>query len=142
MDREGMENTDKPADVLVVQLNGTPVLEYDRAKALSPKQRASLMMLDEKLDGGILLNGEFITQSSEQERVEFMAGHLVSALLEDDEGIAAASCAYLAKVLPDLKQVRASEKDGEVSIELIFDREYQEETHMRFVPLDELRSRH
>ena len=100
------------------------------------------MMLDEKLDAGILLNGEFVTSPSEQERVEFMAGHLVSALLEDDEGIAAASCAYLAKVLPELKQVQASKKDGVVSIELIFDCDYQEELKMKFVPLDELRSRH
>ena len=136
------ENPDQPRDLLVVQVNGTPMLEYDRARALSPKQRASLMMLDEKLDAGILLNGEFVTSPSEQERVEFMAGHLVSALLEDDEGIAAASCAYLAKVLPELKQVQASEKDGAVSIELIFDRDYQEELKMKFVPLDELRSRH
>lgn len=136
------ESTDKPAGRLVVQINGEPMLEYDRAKALSPKQRASLMMLDEKLEAGILLNGEFITSPSEQERVEFMAGHLVSALLEDDEGIAAASCAYLAKVLPELKQVRASEKDGVVSVELVFDRDYQEELRMKFVPLDELRSRH
>lgn len=136
------DNPDKPIDRLVVQINGEPVLEYDRARALSPKQRASLMMLDEKLDGGILLNGEFITSPGEQERVEFMAGHLVSALLEDDEGIAAASCAYLARVLPGLKQVKASEKDGVVSIELVFDRDYQEELKMKFVPLDELRSRH
>ena len=136
------KSTDKPEARLVVQINGEPVLEYDRARALSAKQRASLMMLDEKLDGGILLNGEFITSPSEQERVEFMAGHLVSALLEDDEGIAAASCAYLAKVLPELKQVKAGEKDGVVSIELVFDRDYQEESQMKFVPLDELRSRH
>lgn len=136
------ENPDEPTGRLVVQINGEPVLEYDRAQALSAKQRASLMMLDEKLDAGILLNGEFITSPGEQERVEFMAGHLVSALLEDDEGIAAASCAYLAKVLPGLKQVQASEKDGVVSIELVFDRDYQEELQMKFVPLDKLRSRH
>ena len=136
------EHPDKPKGLLVVKINGTPMLEYDRARALSPKQRASLMMLDEKLDAGIFLNGEFITSPSEQERVEFMAGHLVSALLEDEEGIAAASCAYLARVLPELKQVQASEKDGVVSIELVFDREYQEELQMKFVPLDKLRSRH
>lgn len=136
------EHADKPRELLVVQVNDTPMLEYDRDQALSPKQRASLMRLDEKLDAGIFLNGEFITSPSEQERVEFMAGHLVSALLEDDEGIAAASCAYLAKVLPELKQVKASEKDGVVSIELIFDRDYQKELQMKFVPLDKLRSRH
>ena len=138
---------DKPAeekftDVVVVQVNGTPLLEYDRNQALSAKQKASLSMLDGKLDEGILLNGEFITLPSEQERVEFMSAHLVSALLEDDEGIAAASCAYLVRVLPDLKQVRAQEKDGEISIELIFDREYQKESQMNFVPIDRLKSRH
>ncbi len=136
------EDTDKSAGIVVVQVNGTALLEYDRSQALSAKQKASLSMLDGKLDEGILLNGEFITLPNEQERVEFMSAHLVSALLEDDEGIAAASCAYLARVLPDLKQVRATEKDGAVSIELIFDREYQPEQPMKFVPIGRLKSRH
>ena len=133
---------DEPTGVLVVQVNGTPLLEYDRDRALSPKQKASLTMLDEKLDQGILLNDQFITLPNDEERIEFMTAHLVTALLEDKEGIAAASCAYLAKMLPELKQVRAIEKDGTVSIELIFDREYQKELQMNYVPRDKLTSRH
>ena len=136
------EMNDKPSGVLVVQVNGTPMLEYDRTQALSPKQRESLEQMDEKLDQGIVLNDRLITRPDTEQRVEFMTGNLVSALLEDKDGVAAASCAYLATVLPGLKQVRAVEQKGTVSIELIFDREYQEELQMNYVPLDKLTARH
>ena len=133
---------DNSSSVLIVQVNGTPMLEYDRNQVLSPKQHESLAMLEEKLDQGVLLNEQFIPFPDLGQRVEFMTANLISALLEDDDGIAAASCAYLAKVLPELKQIRSIEQQGTVSIELIFDREYQKELQMNYVPLDKLTARH
>ena len=133
---------DNSSSVLVVQVNGTPMLEYDRNQVLSPKQHESLAMLGEKLDQGVLLNEQFIPFPDLGQRVEFMTANLISALLEDYDGIAAASCAYLAKVLPELKQIRSIEQQGTVSIELIFDREYQKELQMNYVPLDKLTARH
>lgn len=136
------EMNDNASNILVVQVNGTPLLEYDRSQTLSPKQHESLGRMDEKLDQGISLNDQFITRPDREQRVEFMTANLVSALLEEKDGVAAASCAYLAKALPELKQIRALEQEGTISIELIFDREYQKELQMNFVPLDKLTARH
>ena len=134
--------SDNPPGSLVVQVNGTPMLEYDRSQPLSARQRESLGRIDGKLDQGILLNEQFVSRPSREQRVEYVAANLVAALLEDEEGVAAASCAYLAMVLPELKQVRAIERDGAVAVELVFDREYQKEEQMNFVPLDKLKARH
>lgn len=134
--------TERPAGVLVVQVNGTPVLEYDRSQNLSAGQLESLRRMDEKLDQGIWLNDRLITRPEPGQRVEFVAANLVAALLEDNDAVAAASCAYLAYALPELKQVKAIEQKGEVAIELIFDREYQTEQQLNFVPLDRLKARH
>lgn len=133
---------EKTPGVLVIQLNGTPMLEYDRSQALSARQRESLQRMEEKLDQGILLGERFVTRPERQQRVEYMAANLVAALLEGKDVAAAASCAYLAMALPELKQVKALEKEGNVAIELVFDREYHKEEKLSFVPLDRLKARH
>ena len=133
---------EKTPGVLVIQLNGTPMLEYDRGQALSDRQRESLQRMEEKLDQGILLGERFVTRPERQQRVEYMAANLVAALLEGKDVAAAASCAYLAMALPELKQVKALEKEGNVAIELVFDREYHKEEKLSFVPLDRLKARH
>ena len=132
-------NTDTN-NVLVVVLNETPVLEYNRSKVLSAKQRNSLKLMDEKLDQGITLEEKLIPHPSLEQRIEFISANLVSALLNDEEVLAAASCAYIANHLPELKQIKAVTKDEQVSIELIFDREYQQELKMNYTPLDKLTS--
>ena len=104
--------SEKTPGVLVILLNGTPMLEYDRGQALSDRQRESLQRMEEKLDQGILLGERFVTRPERQQRVEYMAANLVAALLEGKDVAAAASCAYLAMALPELKQVRALEKEG------------------------------
>ena len=132
-------NTDTN-NVLVVVLNETPVLEYNRSKVLSAKQRNSLKLMDEKLDQGITLEEKLISHPSLEQRIEFVSANLVSALLNDEEVVAAASCAYIANHLPELKQIKAVAKDEQVSIELIFDREYQQEMKMNYTPLNKLTS--
>ncbi len=134
--------SEKTPGVLVILLNGTPMLEYDRGQALSDRQRESLQRMEEKLDQGILLGERFVTRPERQQRVEYMAANLVAALLEGEDVAAAASCAYLAMALPELKQVKALEKEGNVAIELVFDREYCKEEKLSFVPQDRLKARH
>ena len=133
---------EKTPGLLVILLNGTPMLEYDRGQALSDRQRESLQRMEEKLDQGILLGERFVTRPERQQRVEYMAANLVAALLEGEDVAAAASCAWLAMALPELKQVKALEKEGNVAIELVFDREYRKEEKLSFVPQDRLKGRH
>ncbi|MGH1536718.1 MAG: hypothetical protein ACRBDX_01480 [Gammaproteobacteria bacterium] len=127
-----------PSMLLVVQVNGSPMLEYDRKKSLTSGQQHSLLLMEKKFAEGIELHGLQINEPSLEQRIEFVTANLISAVLTDEEAIAAASCAYIAHALPDLKQIKALEKDGEVSIELVFDREYQPEENLSFVPLDKI----
>ena len=120
--------------LLVVQVNGSPMLEYDRMKSLTATQQQSLVLMEEKLSQGLTLGSVEITSPSFEQRVEFVAANLISAILNEEEILAAASCAYIAHALPALKQIKALEKNGEISIELIFDREYQPEEKLNFVP--------
>jgi hypothetical protein len=126
---------------LVILVNATPVLEYDRSKVLSEAQLESFKQMELKLDSGIELHGQKIHQPSKEQRVEFMSANLISAVLNDEEVLAAVSCAYIANALPDLKQIKAFENEGEISIELIFDREYQPESKLAFTPLNKIVSK-
>jgi len=124
--------------LLIVQVNDSPALEYDRTKSLSNSQQQSLTLMEEKLNKGIVLGDSQIENPSVEQRIEFVAANLIAAVLTDEEVVAAASCAYIANALPDLKQIKALEKNGEVSIELIFDREYQPEEKLNFIPVENI----
>ena len=128
----------KNTTLLVVQVNGTPMLEYDRTKNLSSAQQQSLELMEEKLNQGLMLDEHHVASPSLEQRIEFISANLISAVLSDEEVLAAASCAYIAQALPELKQIKALENNGEVSIELIFDREYQPEEKLNFVPLKDI----
>ena len=130
---------DNPCKLLVIQVNGTPILEYDRLQKLSPSQVQSLTFMEEKLDQGLNLGDKQIVNPSLEQRVEFVAANLISAILNGNEALAAASCAYIARALPELKQIKALEVKGEISIELIFDREYQPEEKLNFVALESIK---
>ena len=130
-----MDNNNK---LLVVQVNGTPMIEYDRDKILSETQKESLSLMEEKLNQGFRLGGVLISDPKHEQKIEFVTANLISAILDDNEVLAAASCAYIANSLPDLKQVKAFDKNGEVSIELIFDRAYQQEEKLNFTPLEKI----
>ena len=128
-------------NLLVVQVNGTPMLEYDREKVLSGAQKESLKLIEEKLNQGFNLGEQQISHPKLEQKIEFVTANLISALLNDDEVLAAASCAYVAIALPELKQIKALENNGEISIELIFDRIYQTEEQLNFTPLEKIKSK-
>ena len=127
--------------LLVVQVNGTPMLEYDRGKSLSSAQQESLILMEEKLSQGFNLGGQLINQPKPEQKIEFVTANLISAILTDDEILAAASCAYVAHALPELKQIKALENNGEISIELVFDRAYQQEEKLNFTPIEQITSK-
>ena len=131
----------KYINILVVQVNGTPMLEYDRDKTLTKVQKESLKLIEDKLNLGLNLGGENIDSPSLEQKIEFVTANLISALLSDDEVLAAASCAYIAQALPELKQIKALENNSDISIELIFDRAYQAEEKLKFSPLGKITSK-
>jgi hypothetical protein len=120
------------SNMMAVFLNGIAQLEYDRNKLMADHQAAYLDKMDAKMDAGIFLDGETITNPDQNQRTRFAAANLASALKNNDESIAAAMCSYMAIRMPELKQVKIEDDDGEISIELIFDEDYRKQVAVDF----------
>ena len=122
---------------MAVLINGEAVLEYDRDMTLTNAQRESLKKMDSKMDGGFELAGEHISEPDKNQRFQFIAMNLIQYLLrEENEALIAASTAYLAENLPDLKQVTADDRSGQMIIDLVFDKEYQNQVKVNFSGLN------
>ena len=121
------------SDTLTIVYNGESQLEYRRNLALPAQQRAYLDKLDRDMDGGITLANERIESPDKVQRAQFIAISLIDALQRNNDAIAAAACAYLADRLPDLQQVRVTDKDGRMGYDLVFDRPYAKEATLNFV---------
>jgi hypothetical protein len=112
------------SNLFAVLLNGIAQLEYDRDKTLPLHHAAYLDKMDAKMDAGILIGDSMIENPDINQRAQFVAANLHSAIKSDDEEMSAALCTWLANRLPDLKQVKMDEHDGQVSIDLVFDEDY------------------
>ena len=122
-------------NVMAVLLNGTAQLEYNRDISLPGKQRDYLDNMDLDMDAGIQLGNQYIEAPNQIQRAQFIALHLVQSLLADNEQHIAASCAYLADRLPDLKQVKAVTKpDGAIGIDLVFTEDDKNQVKVEFMP--------
>ena len=119
-------------NVMAVFLNGIAQLEYDRDRLLPDHQAAYLDKMDAKMDAGILVGNETVTEPDQNQRTQFAAANLAHALQAQDEAVAAAMCSYLAIRLPDLKQGKIEDEDGEISIEFIFDEPYRKQVAVDF----------
>jgi hypothetical protein len=121
------------SDIMGVLLNGVAQLEYDRSRPLPDHQAVYLEKMDLKMDEGIQLGDDFIEHPDVNDRAQFIAANLLHAIKNDDEAMAAAHCSYLANKLPELKQIRFEEQNGEVSIELVFDEPYQKQVSVQLI---------
>ena len=121
------DNQEQKNTLMAVLLNGVAQLEYDRNKPLSDFQADYLENMDRKMDNGIVLGEQVLTDPDVMERVKFVSGNLLHAMKADDEAMSAAFCSYVATRMPDLKQVRITDINDEVSIELVFDQEYRKQ---------------
>lgn len=121
------------AAVLTVVVNGQPALQYDRRKPLAARQRLFLDHMDRDMDAGITLNGARIEQPDLPTRARFVAISLLDAFDAGNDGLAAASCAYLALRLPELKQVKLDRHQGQAHIDLVFDQDYVPTQTVQFI---------
>lgn len=126
--------------MLVVVINNVKMLEYDRSKRLTGVQRRFLDEMDAQMDDGIQLGDEFIDKPKVLQRCQYVANTLINSVLAEKDPLAAATCSYLASRLPNLQQVRALSSDDGTSIELVFDRSYEDsatEQPINFMPQQE-----
>lgn len=118
---------------LVVLVNGESQIEYDRSKALPARQLEYLDKMDSKMSAGIVLNGSTIANPDIVQRAQFVSMQLIAALIDSNDQLIAASCAYLANRLPDLKQLKV---DEDYNFDLIFDEEYKNKVQVTFTAND------
>lgn len=119
---------------LVVVLNGQSVIEYDRSIRLPGHQRQFLDKMDMDMDAGIEMNGNSSINPDLGVRAQYIAMHLVQAIINDNEAMIAAMCAYLANRLPDLKKVTAEEQGENISIDLVFNEDDNNKVAVQFDP--------
>lgn len=120
--------------VLTVVINGQAVIEYDRRKPLAARQQLFLDRMDRDMDSGITLGGQQEASPDLLARARFVANSLLQALEAENDSVAAATCAYLAVRLPELKQVCADKKqDGQMHIVLVFDQPHVPTQTVQFV---------
>lgn len=122
------------SDSMVVLLNGEALFEYDRTKELPEKQLEYLDRMDQKMDSGIKLGDETVVNPDKQQRAQFVAFTLLTAIEQDDEAVIAAMNSYLAIRFPDLKQVKADtdKNSRRVMFDLIFDEEHKNQVKVSF----------
>ncbi len=118
---------------MVVLVNGIAELEYHRDVPLGARQREYLQRMDEEMDRGIPFEGKTLANPDLLQRARYVAMSLVESLQQDQEARAAATLAWLAVRIPELQQVRAEiDEQGQVRIELIFDRPLENQVKVQF----------
>lgn len=125
-------------DNLTVVLDGVSQLEYQRDRPLTEKQRQYLDNLDRDMDAGVELGGRRIESPNALQRAQFVAMQLLQAVRDGNEPVAAATCAYLANRISDIKQVRGAMRGGLLSVDLVFDKAYAKEMKVEFVKPSQL----
>jgi glucosamine 6-phosphate synthetase-like amidotransferase/phosphosugar isomerase protein len=89
------------APSLAVVVDGTQILHYDRNNPLPEEQQRSLEKMDKKMDQGISFGTQTFSTPGMQERAQYIANMLITALSEKNDPLAAATCAWLAVRMPD-----------------------------------------
>jgi len=111
---------------LAIVVNDKLMMSYDRSVELPEKQQQYLQKLDIKFEQGIQLQEVDIPSPNMEQRAKFMAFSLMEGILYQEDSMAAASMAWLANRLPDLKQLIAHVDHDGTQFELDFDHEYVE----------------
>ena len=121
---------------LVAVLNGESQVEFERSKSLADRQLEYLAVMDKQLDDGIPQGAGTLFSPTMEQKIQFVANQLIAAIKAENEQLAAATLSWLATRLPDLQQVAADEKNGEITIRLIYDKPYVKAVPIHFMKLN------
>ena len=121
---------------LVAVLNGESQVEFERSKPLADRQLEYLAVMDKQLDDGIPQGAGMLFSPTMEQKTQFVANQLITAIKAENEQLAAATLSWLATRLPDLQQVAADEKNGEITIRLIYDKPYVKAVPIHFMKLN------
>lgn len=109
---------------LAVVVNDELMLSYDRDQELPEHQQLYLQKLDRKFAEGIIIEGKQIPKPDPGQCAQYMCLSMMEGIMYQEDNKAAASLAWLATRLPDLKQVIALVDEHGTTFDMVFDREY------------------
>ncbi len=124
------------SNLMAVLMNGVAQLEYDRDDDLPIFHMAYLRKMDKKMDKGIMLDGKKIQDPDREQRARFVALELYGAMKNNNLALSQACTTWLAENLPELKQVRFSDGEGGVKVELVFTEDYVPQRAVSFPGVD------
>ena len=107
--------------MLSIYINEKKIIDYDRNTRQPGKHRQFFDGMDLDMDEGIKMNGEMINSPDKMQRAHYVAMSLLYGIEKKSEGMINSTCGYLVNRLPQLKQIRATEIDVDVTLDLIFD---------------------
>lgn len=104
---------------LNIFINDQVVYECDRETYLDSEQLTFLEKMDTDMGRGVKIQGGLIVEPDDRQRTIFMSMNLIKALKQDNDAAKFVSCAYLVTRMPSLVEVRASDQEDTINIELI-----------------------
>ncbi|MDA3869390.1 MAG: hypothetical protein PF589_05480, partial [Gammaproteobacteria bacterium] len=113
------------SNMMAVLINGIAQIEFDRDKPLSDYQLTYLDEMDRKMEEGIDIDGEAVSSPELHQKIQFVTANMISAIKADNEEMTSALCSYLATRMPDLKQIKITEENEGMSVDMVFDQEYK-----------------
>lgn len=112
-------------DILGVLVDGQPQVEFDRGKPLPAEQADWLAQMDQKMDGGVVLEGQSVPDPDLAVRARFVAANLAGALAAGKDNLALALTTWLGIRCPDLKQVKIASGELGMQIDLDYENPYE-----------------
>lgn len=120
------------SNIMAVLINGIAQIEFDRDKQLDDYQLTYLDEMDRKMEKGIDIDGEAVSSPELHQKIQFVTANMISAIKADNEAMTSALCSYLATRMPDLKQVKITEENEGMSVDMVFDQEYKGQVSVGF----------
>lgn len=107
--------------MLAVVINGKTVLEYRPHSRLPGHVRQLLDSMDADLAAGFDLAGDAIVNPSTLQCARYVGMTLIRAIESGNDGLKAATCAWLCSRLPALLEINADVVGDEVNMQLIME---------------------
>ena len=106
------------SNTLTVMINNEIFVKYDKRSRLPAQQRRFLDQMDADMDRGIQLGENHIDSPDRAQRSYYVAMMLIRAILNHNENLKTAACAYLSQRDSALQNIRAEEKGEQITMQL------------------------
>ncbi len=116
-------------DVMGVLVDDQPQLEFDRDRPVPQEHLEHLALMDHKMDGGIVLEGQAFAEPDLDARTRFVAANLANALAKGKDNLAMALTTWLGVRRPDLKQVKITSGELGFTVDLDCESSYRHSEH-------------